>query len=767
MPPRKLLLMLAIAILAASCNRDPQVQAARFVENGNKFYEKTKYKEASIMYRRALQRDLRNGEAYYRLGLTNIKLGLYGDAVRILHRAVELQPKNMDAAVKLADIYMLATSQDPAHTTQLLKEVKDLADRMLQQDPKFHEGHRLMGQLGLLQNDPELAVKEFEITRQLMPGKPEYELGYFQALAASKRFPEAEDVARRLIASNKTYAPIYDLLYVNYMNQKRTREAEQVLSEKAANNPKQANFLLQLAGHYLITGQTAKMDQSLGRLNDEKEFPDGHLLAGDFLFFRARQLELARQQYDAGANAFPKDKATYQKRMIELLASSARNTEANELVGSVLKDNPKDDDARAMKAALQLQTGDLKQIRLAANELQSLVAKTPDNHLLRYNLARAYLAENETEQARLQLEAAIKIRPDFVIGKESLAALYLSKGDAGKALKEAEESIKLDPNQLPARLVRSSALLVIGDKDKAREELNTVLRMAPDNPDARYQVGFMAWQEKDFKRAGELFGSIMKNNPKDIRGVVGMVETLASQKKMDEAIKTVQTTLAQDPKRDDYRTVLANLYARSDRFDEAIKIFEELSKSQPRNGELLLRMAESQRRKGDIDTSMQTFRRASQVSQGDVRPLLQLGLMLDGTGRRDQAKPIYEQVLKIDPDQPVALNNLAFIKAEEGIDLDVAMTMAQKARQKLPAAPSIKDTLGWIYVKKNLADDAISLLKDVVKADPTNPSFRYHYGMALLQKGNRPEAKKELEEASRSKPSKDDAGKISQALATL
>ena len=41
-------------------------------------------------------------------------------------------------------------------------------------------------------------------------------------------------------------------------------------------------------------------------------------------------------------------------------------------------------------------------------------------------------------------------------------------------------------------------------------------------------------------------------------------------------------------------------------------------------------------------------------------------LLLDGTGRRDQAKPIYEQILKIQPDQPIALNNLAFIKAEEG-----------------------------------------------------------------------------------------------------
>ena len=42
-----------------------------------------------------------------------------------------------------------------------------------------------------------------------------------------------------------------------------------------------------------------------------------------------------------------------------------------------------------------------------------------------------------------------------------------------------------------------------------------------------------------------------------------------------------------------------------------------------------------------------------------MRALLQLGLLLDGTGRRDQAKPIYEQILKIQPDQAIALTNLA------------------------------------------------------------------------------------------------------------
>src|SRR5712692_2448674 len=143
MKSAKFLLLLLFVILAASCSRDPKVQAQRYLENGNKFFEKAKYKEASIMYRRALQRDLRFGEAYYRLALADLKLSSYGDAVRSLRRAVELQPKNTDAAVQLADVYMVATAQDPSHSPELVKEVKELTNRLLHSDPNSYEGHRL------------------------------------------------------------------------------------------------------------------------------------------------------------------------------------------------------------------------------------------------------------------------------------------------------------------------------------------------------------------------------------------------------------------------------------------------------------------------------------------------------------------------------------------------------------------------------------------------------------------------------------------------
>ena len=765
---RKLLVLLVFMLFVASCSRDPKVQARRYVENGNKFYEKSKFKEASIMYRRALQKDLRYGDAYYRLALADIKLASYGDAVRALRRAVELEPDNVDAAVKLSDILMIALNQDRDHGDDLIKEVKQLADKLLQKDPNSYDGHRIEGQLALLRKDAPGALKQFELAIRAKPDRTDLSLAYFQALIANQQGPEAEKMGLAVIDKNKSFAPMYDVLYAYYMLQtKQVQQAERILQRKADNNPQQGNYLVELAAHYLFTKQNDQVDGVMRRLGDEKQFPEGHLLAGDFLFFRARDFDRARAQYEAGEKASPRDKMVYQKRLVELLTVTGRNQDANQLLATILKETPNDSDAVAMRAAMMLVTGDLKQINQAVNDLQSLVAKTPDNHLLRFNLARAYLAKNDVEQARLQLEAAIKSRPDFILARDMLGRIYLNKGDYGKALKEADETIALNKTDLPARLTRSSALMGIGDSQKARQELDTVLAIAPNNPDARYQAGYLAWSEKDYKRAQQVFDDLYKANPKDSRGLIGLIETMASQNHMAEAIKLLQDATARQPERRDFRLALANLYVRDQRFDDAVKLLQELLKTDPKSADLLLRLAETERRKGDVNAAIDTFRLASQAAPADPRPLLQLGLLMDGTGRRDQAKPIYEQILKIQPDHPIALNNLAFIKAEEGQDLDEALTMAQRARQGLPNSPDVMDTLGWIYLKKNLSDDAIRTFKELVVAAPNSASYHYHYGMALLQKGDKPSAKRELETAIRFNPSKDDGAKIRQLLASM
>ena len=763
----KFLLLPLLVMFVASCSRDPKVQAQRYLENGNKFFEKAKYKEASIMYRRALQKDLRFGEAYYRLALVSLKLASYGDAVRSLRRAVELQPKNTDAITKLADIYMVATARDPAHPQEMLKEVTDLSARLLQMDANSYDGHRLQGQIYLIQDDAARAVKEFAAADRAKPGQTDLALTYFQALTANKQSADAETMALSVIEKNKAFSPMYDLLYLSYMQQGQQAKAEQVLKKKVENNPRQAAFLIQLAGYYLFTHRRDDLEAVIRQVADEKRFPEGHLLAGDFFFFRVREFESARIQYEAGAKAFPKERALYQRRLVELLATTGRNPDANQLLAAILKENPKDNDAIAMRAALMLQTGDLAQITQATNDLQSLVSRTPENHLLRYNLARGYLAKNDPEQARLQLEAAIKLRPDFVLARDLLARIYLRKGDNARALKEADDVIALNKDDVGARLIRSTALMGMGDKEKVRQELETVLKLSPNNPDARYQAGYLAWQDKDYARAGKVFEDLYKANPKDLRGLVGVTETLVSSNKMGEAVKIMETSVSQAPERRDFRLVLANMYVRDQRYDDAIRTFNDLLKTDPKSADLLIRLAETQRRKGDVNTAIETFRRASQAAPADSAPLLQLALLLDGTGRRDQAKPIYEQILKIQSDHPIALNNLAFIKAEEGVDLDEALTMAQRARQKLPSSVDVMDTLGWIYIKKNLSDDAVRTFRELTQTEPSRASFHLHYGMALLQKGDKPSARRELESAMKFNPSKDDAGKIRGLLASL
>ncbi len=772
-----------LALVLSSCNRDPKVQAQRYVDNGNKFFNKAKYKEAAIMYRKALSKDLKFSEAYYRLALTDLKLGAPGDAVQMLRRALDdKQYQNSDAVVQLANIYLIASTQNSKEGPQLLDEADTLAQGLLQKDPNSFDGHRIAGVIALLQKDPKTAVEELRKANQAKPNQPEVVMSYFQALAADNQEPAAEKLAREFISQQKTYGPIYDQLYVRYMTEKRLDDAEQILKLKAENNPKSATFLLQLAAHYAVVNRRPDMDAVMQRLTDVKQFPEGHLLAGDFYFSRLREYDLARQQYEAGSAAFPNDKLVYQKRLVELYASTGSSAQANQLAEALLKENPKDNDLIAMHAALLLTSGKPDQINQAVNDLQSLVGKNPTNHVLKFNYARALLAQvafdkgdqgkNDLEQARLYLEDAIKIRPDFLPARELLARVYLAKQDSGKALQASEELLQLDPRNLTGHLTRSAALMNLGAKDKtsmdkARQELDVIAKLFPQNPDARYQAGLLAWEDKDYKKAEQVFEGLYRDNPKDNRGLFGITETLAAQNRMDDAIKELAKAVAADPERMDLQLGLANLDLRGQRYDDAIGIYKALLEKQPGSADLLFRLGEAYRRKGDINLAADMFRKSSQAAPNKTLPLMQLGLILETTGPMDQANAVYERILKIDPNNSVALNNLAYHKAEEGQDLDAALTMAQHAHQLSPSATNLSDTLGWIYIKKSMSTEAERIFKDLVTKEPGNSTFHYHYGLALIQKGDKSSARRELETALKNKPSKDEAGKIQDALKNL
>src|SRR5205814_1142534 len=141
-----------------------------------------------------------------------------------------------------------------------------------------------------------------------------------------------------------------------------------------------------------------------------------------------------------------------------------------------------------------------------------------------------------------------------------------------------------------------------------------------------------------------------------------------------------------------------------------------------------------------------------------------LAFLETSSGQAGEAIVDFRRHLAIAPDDPSTLNNLAFLLADTGGSLDEALNLIGKAKARLPNNPGIDDTLGWIYVKKNMNDSAIQVLGRLVNKYPGKAEFRYHLGVALLQKGDKQKAKVEFETALAKVPSKEIADKIKEAI---
>ena len=221
-----------LLVVAGGCNRSPR----DYVERGNKFFSDEKYEDASIQYRKAVQKDPNFGEAYYRLGLSEIKRRNLADAYEALNRAVGLMPGSDEAKIKLADVCLAIYIEDPRSRVQY-DLVADISSKLLAKNSNSFDGLRLNGLLALADKKTKDAIGYLQKANEVQPMNADVIMGLTQALIAENQFAVGEKLALELIQKDKTFGPIYDVLYIRYTGARRLADAEQILRAKAANNP--------------------------------------------------------------------------------------------------------------------------------------------------------------------------------------------------------------------------------------------------------------------------------------------------------------------------------------------------------------------------------------------------------------------------------------------------------------------------------------------------------------------------------------------------
>jgi predicted Zn-dependent protease len=104
---------------------------------------------------------------------------------------------------------------------------------------------------------------------------------------------------------------------------------------------------------------------------------------------------------------------------------------------------------------------------------------------------------------------------------------------------------------------------------------------------------------------------------------------------------------------------------------------------------------------------------------------------------------------------------------DHGGNVDVALSLAQTARQKMPDQPAIADTLAWAYYRKGAYQAAIDLLEDAIKKAPQDPDIQYHLGLAYKSVNDGARAKSHLERVLQLNPKYPQADQVRQALSEL
>jgi tetratricopeptide (TPR) repeat protein len=767
------------ALALVSCSRDPNVAKRRYLESGNKYFEKGKYKEARLMYKDALQKDRLWGPAYYKLGLTETKLGSWGQAVQAFRRAIpqlpESSPDHWDARVKLSEILLIAAGDQK----QYQDEIEDNANRLLKRDPNSFDGHRLTGDLdfrkalGLLQvaqrDDAKAmlatALQEFQKADAVKPGDPGVTLQMARTHAGMGDLADAERLYRQVLEKNKSHRDAYAELYKLYLFERKPEMGEQLLKTAVQNNPKDYSYLNALALHYAQQQRTSDMVAVLQQIKSHaKDYPEAYQVVGDF-YLRLGDAENALKQYREGMDKDPKQKLMYQKRMIEVLMRQGKRSEAADITQQILKEDPNDNDAKGVAATLKLDKGEVNQ---ALEDLTQVVTRAPNNPVARYNLGRAHEMRGEWELARQQFAKALEIRPDYYLAWMALAQLQVARGDFDAALKTADDILARDRTNPGALLIKSAAYIGKKKYVESRAVLDAMLKANPNSPDVYYQMGLLNLYERKFKDAEDTFRKSYDLNPTSARGLMGVVETYMAENKPDQALSVLQAESAKAPNRLEFKLAAGNVCSRAGKFDEAVgeyqKVLDGLDKNSKMRGEVYLRVGETYRRKGDDGAAIAALQKAREILPDNSLVLATLGLTLDHAGRWTEARKLYEATLQITPNNGIILNNLAFLMAEHSGDLDDALAKATKAKQLLPDMGEVSDTLGWIYLKKNLTDNAIEIFKNLTAKVPNQSTYRYHLGMAFWQKGDKTNCIKELQEALKNNPGQEEKRKIQDLL---
>lgn len=414
----------------------------------------------------------------------------------------------------------------------------------------------------------------------------------------------------------------------------------------------------------------------------------------------------ARRSYselaDDFANAMPTKRAA-----VRLALAEGRNTEALQLLREFVGENESQETER-MRADALLR---LDNLPAASAAVDRAIALSGSNPLPSLRLkATIQHAAKEWRALLATLDRLEERGHTLSKGEQLMAVRALYETDRADAGREKLENLLAGPAITPGVALEFAHREGHVDPKVTRSHLAKALRYAPGNYELLEAITRLDVQTGQLERALRRLDRSVESQLAGPRILLMRSELLALSGQLERAEADALRAFEAAPELPGAVDLLFAIYQAQDRLAEAQRSFEE---------------AES-----------------VGVLHAGARVLL--GRLYAAQGDSKRARAMYEKVIAENPEIAPAKNDLAFMLASEGGDLDRALALAEDAQRAMPENANTADTVGFVYYRRGSHEAALQQFRYAIElADSRSgaaPVYHYHLGLALMALGREAEA---------------------------
>jgi len=544
-------------------------------------------------------------------------------------------------------------------------------------------------------------------------------------------------------------------------------------------------FMLQGCGLKKVQSGTSEGDIIDGQVIRSQQAGDDAEYSNSYYWFMESELFKKQGRLDEAIDlmkiATEKDpESLFLKKELAILYLHKKDNEnALIIVEKILEKDPESVDALVMSATIRKtldKNADVKPI------YEKVLLNEPERSSVYQILGKMYFSEGDMDNAFRVYEKMLEYFPENYVGYYYIGEIYGVRAEYDKAEASFLKVLELAPTLDEARLELVKIYRLTKQDEKVIAMYEQILERNPDNIIAAIELGLLN-NKKDDHKAGPILKDLGERSLEDTNVIGTVLQYLILQKRMDDAIIVLEGMSKGAPESSEISYAAAIVYYEKKDMDLALKNFKAVKSDTRFYQNSLIHMAIIYYNNEDFDTGIDVLNKAMsevddsaklelipylssfykekkmtdeaidlirkglKIDPENTALLFELGVIYDRIDETDLAIEQMQAILSLDTEHADALNYLGYTYADKGINLDEAETMIKKALEYKPDNGYIIDSLGWVYFRQGLFEEALVQLKRAVALIPDDPIVLEHLGDIYIQMNDPAKALEYYEEA--------------------